>query len=294
MTPALDALTRINLDDLVNAFGLQHRRAPAALLRALFHRTAQDFARQMLAFDDLIGVRGLAQAACITERLYVRDVRLFGAENLPEGPCIILSNHPGVTDTLALFAAVGLPDLRVIALDRPFLLSLPNLTRQLFFVTDLPQERASLVRHVRRHLQAGGSVLTFPAGHTEPDPDVYPGAIKSLASWTESAGALLRFSPEVAIVPVCVRGVSWRATARSSLARLRRSVDDQQLLASVMQLVANVAFGARPVIVKVEIGRPIRAAGNGGVDSASIHRAVLTTMEALIENPPEGSGVGVL
>ena len=34
----------------------------------------------------------------------------------------------------------------------------------------------SLVRDVARHLRAGGAVLTFPAGHNEPDPDVHPGA----------------------------------------------------------------------------------------------------------------------
>ncbi len=93
--------------------------------------------------------RGLAEAACLTERLYVRDVRVFGADCLPAGPCLFLANHPGMTDTLALFTALARPDLRVIALDRPFLLSLPNLSRQLYYVTDSPQERVSLVRRVR-------------------------------------------------------------------------------------------------------------------------------------------------
>ena len=80
---------------------------------------------------------------------------------------------------LALFAALARPDLKVIALDRPFLLSLPNLSRQLYYVTDSPQERVSLVRRAYRHLRSGGSLLTFPAGHTEPDPDTYPGAVAS-------------------------------------------------------------------------------------------------------------------
>src|SRR5512142_81902 len=192
MADALDILTEINLDDLVNAFGLQRQVSLARLVRRVFVRPARDFAGQMLAFDANVGARGIAEAACLAERLYVRDVRIFGAEQLPDGPCIFLSNHPGMTDTLALLAAVGRPDLKAIALDRPFLMSLPNLTHHLFFLSDDPQQRVALVRHVGRHLQSGGSLITFPAGHTEPDPETYPGAIASLQSWTDSVGLFAR------------------------------------------------------------------------------------------------------
>lgn len=212
MTNALDTLAEINLDDLVDAFGVQNQKLLARGLRRIFLKPAHEFARQMLAFDHAIGTRGLAEAACLTERLYVKDVRLYGAERLPDGPSLILSNHPGLTDTLALFTALARPDLRVIALDRPFLLSLPNLTKQLYFVTDEPNERAALVRRVVRHLNGGGSVLTFPAGHTEPDPDIYPGAVESLQAWNESVGVFVRLAPETAVVPVCVRNVTWDAT----------------------------------------------------------------------------------
>src|SRR5512142_899584 len=136
MPDALQSLTQINLDDLVNAFGWQRQPVLARLVRALFFKTAQDFARQMLDFDSAIASRGIAEASCMTEQLYARDVRIYGADCIPSEPAIYLANHPGMTDTLALMAALAVPDLRVIALDRPFLLSLPNVKRQLFFVTD--------------------------------------------------------------------------------------------------------------------------------------------------------------
>ncbi len=294
MTPALNALTRINLDDLVNAFGWQDRPLASRLVRTLFFKTAQDFARQMLSFDEWIGSRGLEEAACLAEKFYVQDVRLYGGENLPDGPCIFLANHPGMTDTLALLAALPHPDLRIIALDRPFLLSLPNLTSHLLFVRDGPQERIALVRSVHRHLRAGGSVLTFPAGQTEPDPDTQTGAAESLASWTESVGVFVRTAPETPIVPVCVRGVNWGWAVNHPLVRLRRSELDRHLLGSAMQLIANVSFHVRPVIARVQVGAPLRLSDIGSNDVHAIHRAVLSSMKCLVENAPAGPGVGLL
>ncbi len=178
MPSALDALTKINLDDLVNAFGWQRYPLAAGLIRWLFLKPAQTFAQQMLDFDSSIGEDGIADAACLAERFYARAVYIHGADRLPEGPFLALSNHPGLTDTLAVMAALGRAELKIIALDRPFLLSLPNLIKHLFFVTNDPNERVALVRRVTTFLRNGGSVLTFPAGHNEPDPDIYPGAIE--------------------------------------------------------------------------------------------------------------------
>jgi 1-acyl-sn-glycerol-3-phosphate acyltransferase len=294
MSAALDALTRINLDDLVNAFGWQDHPIPEGLARRLFFKPAQIFAKQMLDFDSAIGSRGLAQAACLAERFFVRDVQIFGADNLPKGPFLALSNHPGVTDTLAVFAALGRADLKVIALNRPFLLSLPNLSQHLFYVTDDPNERVTLVRQVSKHLRNGGSVLTFPAGHNEPDPDIFPGAVGSLRAWTDSVGVFIRIAPETAVVPICVRSVTWDKTAYHPLTRLRHTQDDRQLLGSALQLLASVVLNTRPVTVRVQIGKPITPRELGTTDTQVIHQAVLAEMKELIEGPPQTEGSSIL
>jgi hypothetical protein len=294
MTDPLETLTNINLEDLVNAFGVQGRPSLARLVRLLFFHPAQTFARQMLDFDSSIAKNGFADAACQAEQFYVRAVRIFDADRLPKGPFLALSNHPGVTDTLAVIAALGRADLKVIALNRPFLLSLPNLSKQLFFVTDDPNERVALVRRVSAHLRNGGSALTFPAGHNEPDPDIYPGAVGSLGSWLDSTGVFIRLAPETAVVPVCVRGVTWDKTAHHPLTHLRRTFDDQQLLASAMQLLSHIMFNTRPVTVRVQIGKPITARDLGSTDTRVIHQALLSEMKNLIENPPEGNGQDIL
>lgn len=294
MGEALDSLTRINLDDLVGAFGWNQRGPAARLARWLFHEPAQSFARQMLTFDAETGQRGLVEAARRTERLHVRDVRVYGAEHLPEGAFLALSNHPGLTDTLALFAALRRPDLRVIALDRPFLVALGNVSRQLFYLPESPQERVGLVRQVARHLKNGGAVLTFPAGRNEPDPQVYAGAAAALEQWLESAEVFVSLAPGTPIVPVCVRGVTWERASHNFLAGLRRRPDDHQLLASALQLLWQSTLGIPPVTVRVQIGRPIYASGRGTSSRPSLHEMVLEAMRSLIEGAPQGEGVSVL
>lgn len=290
----LETLTQINLDDLVNAFGVQNQPTFDRAVRFVFRGAARKFAKQMIDFDSAIAKCGLAAAARQTERLYVRDVRVFGADRVPDSAFLALSNHPGMTDTLALFAALSRDNLKIIALDRPFLLSLPNLSKQLFYVTEDSNERVAMVRHVSTHLRNGGSILTFPAGHTEPDPDVYDGALESLKTWTDSASVFIRLAPETAILPIVVRNVIWDKAAHHPLIRLKHTRDERELLAVALELLSMVMFDIKPVTVKIQIGKPITVKGLGTRDTQIIHQAVLAEMKQLLENPPEGDGKSVL
>ena len=290
----IETLTHINLDDLVSSFGWQDHRILSGALRRTFFPAAKKFSKQMLDFDNAVGARGLADAARLSLRRYVRGIRIFDANRIPASAFLALSNHPGMTDTLALCAALNRADLKIIALNRPFLLSLSNISRQLFYVTDNPHERVNLVRHVSGHLRAGGAALTFPAGHIEPDPDVYPGAIDSLKGWTDSAGIFIRLAPETAILPVLVRGVIWDKTAHHPIVKLKKIKEEREKLAAALQLLAMVVFNARPVTVTVQIGNPITVKELGINDTQVIHQAVLKEMKQLIENPPEGKDESAL
>ena len=148
----LFTLTEINLDDLVSSFGWEKHPSLAWVLRFTFQGTARKFAGQMLEFDGAVGRVGLADAGRHTLRKYAHRLRLF-SDPLPDTPILALSNHPGMVDTLALFAALNRPDLKIIAVDRPFLKALPNTSRKLFFVTDDPSARMALVRQVSTHLR---------------------------------------------------------------------------------------------------------------------------------------------
>jgi hypothetical protein len=306
----LNSLTEINLDDLVSSFGWEHRPGLARILRRTFVGPARNFAQVMLDFDDDIGVNGLVDAARVMLRKYIRDVRVFsdpstgspvpaalaqaGRRPLPAGPFLALSNHPGMADTLALFSALDRPDLKIVAIDRPFLKSLTNISQRLLYVTEDPSARMSLVRQVSGHLRSGGAVLTFPAGEIEPDPNVYTGALDALNRWTDSVGVFVRMAPETAILPVLVRGVIWDRTARLLLLRLKKTREEREKLAASFQLLAHLSINSKLLDITVQIGKPITIAELGSKDTQVIHQAVLAEMKRLIENPPEGPGESVL
>ena len=290
----LHALTQINLDDLVSSFGWEDHPILAHILRGIFHKPARTFAKLMLEFDTAIVDYGLVHASRLTEKRFVQDVRVFGLDRVPDSAFLALSNHPGMTDTLALFCALKNPNLKIIALDRPFLMALPNLSKQLFFVKEDAVSRMKLVRQVSGYLRSGGVALTFPAGEIEPDPNVYSGAVDSLQSWTDSVSVFIRMAPDTVILPVLVRNVIWNRIANHPLLNVKKSRFDREKLAASLQLLAMVMWNVTPVTVTVQIGKPINPKKLGGTNTQVIHQAVLTEMKYLIENPPIGDGVSVL
>jgi hypothetical protein len=290
----LDTLTQINLDDLVAAFGWEKHPRLSRTLRALFFRPAHKFAKQMIDFDSAIGQRGLVDASRFTLKRFVQDVRVFGSDLIPAGPFLALSNHPGMTDTLSLFSALNRADLRIIALDRPFLIALPNLSKQLLYVKEEAASRMTLVRQMTSHLRARGAALTFPAGQIEPDPQVYPGASESLHSWTDSIGVFMRMAPETAVLPVLVRNVIWKKTANFPFLNIKKTKEDREKLAAALQLLSMVLWDSKPVSVTVQIGTPITLKELGTNKTPLIHQAVVREMKGLIENPPEGEGLSVI
>jgi len=280
---ALHALTEINLADLVASFGWQNAPTLASVLRAAFHAPARKFARQMLRFDADVATRGLSAAAQDLFHQYAQNLTVLGAEHLPaSGPALFLSNHPGMVDTLALFIAIQRPDLRIIAIERPFLQSLQNTGQQLIFISDDPARRMSAVRTAAAHLKAGGAALTFPAGKIEPDADVYPGARASLAGWSESAGVFLRFAPETNIIPTLVRGVLWDKAVKHPLTRFKRERLERERLGAAFQLLAHILFDQKPLHVTIHFAQPVTIAEIGSNDPAAIHAKVIERMEKLI------------
>lgn len=296
MNSQLETLTQINLDDLVSSFGWQNQPLLASMLRRMFTNPARKFAEQMVSFDNAVDEVGLAKASQqIMQAHYVKDVRVHGREHIPmNAPALFLSNHPGMADTISLFAAINRPDLKIIALHRPFLETLKNTTQQLFFIDDNPAKRMNAVRQVSAHLRNGGSALTFPAGEIEPDLEVYDGALDSLNNWTDSAGVFIRFAPNVKIVPVLVSGVIWEKTAHHFITRLKRTRMEREKLAAALQLLMLITRNARPNIVHVRFAKPITVDEIGSTDTNAIHQVVIERMKTLIQTSIENDGVSAL
>ena len=253
-SPWVGKLTEINIADMLDAVGLPWLRGTP--LRHAFRPAARRFALTAHEFDTRVGAQGLAQGSAWLMGRMTAGIVTSGLAHVPaQGPVLILANHPGMTDTVALFTSLASRhDLRVIASDRPFLRALPNVARQLIF---LPEEdeggRMAVVRAAARHLQDGGALLTFPAGEIEPDPAAFgtQRAVASLQSWSSSYTVFARLAPRTRFVPALVSHVISPDAQRHPLTLLRRSARDKEKLAAALQValpryrdrVARVAFG---------------------------------------------------
>ena len=273
------ALARVCADDLISAFGLGGLGpGPArSLLQLLSSVPARRLAEQVATYDDIVGEAGLpAGGAWAMERM-ARGVVVEGAEGVPgEGPLLVASNHPGLADAVALFAAMPRGDLRVIAAERPFLAALPSTSGALIPVSDGPNGRSKAVRAAVRHLRGGGAVITFPGGGIEPDPAVLPGAAEALADWSGSVDLFARLVPNLTVVPAVVSGLISRAALRNPIALVRRDPRDRRWLSATLQMLVPAL---RDVTTRVEFGPPLRADGEIPASRRTVEKA-----RRLIEN----------
>jgi 1-acyl-sn-glycerol-3-phosphate acyltransferase len=239
-------------------------------------------ARQVLAYDDLVDAAGLQAGGAWMLGQFVRSFVVEGQSRLPPaGPLLIVSNHPGLYDTLALFSAIGRADLRILAADRPFLRSLPATMRYLITLDEhAPASRMRVIRAATRHMRTGGALLTFPGGRIEPDPAVLPGAIAALQAWPGSLDLFIRLVPNVTVVPVVVSGVLSPVALRHPLTRIRRSKDKQEWLAAMLQVVFPALQRGT---VRVAFGRPLRWHADEPLDSAARARQVIAETQRVME-----------
>jgi hypothetical protein len=279
-------LIQANIQDFLAGFGLENLRHGRTLVEALCWLPARRFANQMADFDRRVGEEGLRQASRRTLERFVSRLEVVGQEQVPpNGPLLVLSNHPGMTDTLALFSSLPRPDLRIVASERPFLHALTNVSRQLIYVPDDAGKRMGVVRNVVSHLRRGGAALTFPAGEIEPDPACMPGALDSLGSWSESIAVFARLVPETRILVAIVSGVIWSASLVHPLTRLGKGQKEGERIAASLQILAQMARPSlRPVAVQVAFSPAMPAGELAAGDLAALMEAVKGQARRLIES----------
>lgn len=271
-------LTEINLEDMLVSLGWQQSGAARRLVRFLFRQPAEKFSRDVLDFDRGVLECGLPDGSRRILEKMVQGVRIDGAENIPDhGPTLILSNHPGMTDTVALFSAIPRQDLRVLAARRPFLELLQGTRQQLIFIPEGIEGRLEALRGAVGHLRDGGTLLTFPAGKIEPDPAAIPGAVEALQNWNPSTGLFARLAPQTAIVPVIVSGVLARQSLRHPLTFLRRSQVDRERLGASLQLIYHELWPKLwPVEVRVRFAPAIPASDLAGLREPEVITRAIT------------------
>lgn len=285
--PLARELADLSGEEMVAALGLG--AAPAWVRRAgraAFAVPSRPVGRALARFDRRIGEVGLPAAA--REALAGFGARWAVERPAPRrGALLVLSNHPGAYDALALFASLDRADLMIVAAERRFLRALPNASQRLVFVPiDAGGGREILartagVRRAARHLRGGGAILHFPAGRIEPDPAFLGPGEEPLAPWHPSAGSLLRAAAAAggSVVVAAVSGVHSPRAKRLLVTRLaeRRGITT---LAPLLQMVVP---GLRGVDVRVRLGeaREAEALSSGSSDDAELTRRLRAEAAAL-------------
>lgn len=220
-----------------------------------FSVPARRITETIFQYDRLVGSDGLAAGSAWLLEQFTRLV-VIGTPPPACGPLLIVGNHPGVVDAMAICAQLPRDDLRILAADRPLLRLLPNVQTHLIFVPDDPRRRLSAIRAVASHLSADGSLLTFPGGTIEPDPALHPDAANCLQHWSDSLDLLARLVPGLTILPAVTSGVISTRALRHPLSRLYRTAKQREWVAATLQVMLP---RFRDTQVTLRFGKPIHA-----------------------------------
>lgn len=256
-----DALKERITDEIIFALGFARAGIARRWLGPLFRAPAAHFGRIFARLEREVPRSGLPGGAREILPDFSLRPRIQGREQIPaSGPLLLVSNHPGAYDSLAITACVPRPDLTIAVSDVPFLRSLPETGKHFIYIPPDPDGRTAALRACIAHLKTGGALLIFAHGEVEPDPAIMPGASESIGEWSRSIEIMLRKVPALRCLPVIASGVLLRRFVDNPLTRLRRLPAQRQKLGEVLQIMRQL-IQPRSVQadVRVSFGAPLEA-----------------------------------
>lgn len=231
------------VDEIGYAMGLGKSGWRRRLLGPLFNLPAQRFAHIAARFEAQVPAWGLPGGARQLLSDLALQVTTRGAEQIPkDGPLLVVSNHPGAYDSVAILAAIPRKDIKLLVSDIPFLRAVPETSHQFIFVPAESDGRMAALRAAVHHLQARGAVMIFAHGDVEPDPGFMYGAWDALGEWSASIEILLRRVPDAWLQLAIASDVLVERFVRSPLARLRPALAQQQKLAEFLQVIQQMVL----------------------------------------------------
>ncbi len=253
-TDSSPALHDVTADMLVEAFKPRTRLADW-LLRVALAGPTRDIASHALKVEAMVQhLEGQQAAARWLMDHWGVPVTAAGLERVPtDGPLVVVSNHAGWGDAIALWAALPRRDIHTVVKANGLLRAMPTLVSHMIVVQD-GQEMTAL-RRIIHVLREERTVLLYPRGEIEPDPNLnLGGALASLEHWTPSIELIARKVPGLRVLPVAVGGVLDVRAQNHPIARLYRKPETREFVGATLQLMLNMFD---EVTIDVHIGEPI-------------------------------------
>ncbi len=262
-TAAPDQVTTLKnriTDEIFFALGFKRDGFTRRILGNMFSLPAGHFARIAAKLEDEVPRSGLqAGAICVLDDFSLR-LNTWGVENIPpEGPLLIVCNHPGAYDSVAITATIPRPDLKLVASDVGFTRALEKTSAHLIYVSTDAIERMNALRAAIQHLQQGGSILLFARGDVEPDPAFMTGAAETMSEWSPSIEIMLRKAPLTQLQVAIASGFILPRFAGNPIIKIRKKPFHQQKMAELFQILQQLVFPRSIGEIKVNISfaRPV-------------------------------------
>jgi len=232
------ALKKRITEEIFVSLGFSRNSWLASIGGIIFRKPAERFAQIAARFEEEIPLSGLHGGAQKILADFPLEVTVWGVEHIPKsGPVLIISNHPGAYDSLALVSCIPRKDLKLLVSDIPFTRALSNSNRHLIYVDFTAFGGMQALRDSVNHLSNHGALLLFAHGEVEPDPEFMSGATESFTAWSPSIEIMLRKVPQTRVVIAIASGVFLPQFIHHPLTRIRHNPASRQKLAEFLQVI---------------------------------------------------------
>ncbi len=255
-------LAALSVAEIVDAAGARGAPWIARRLVSMLASVPSDrLGRSLARFDAELQTVGVGVAAHALLRRFGASVEIDGA--VPStGGVLVVTNHPGAYDSIAMLAAAGRDDVALVAAERTFLAAMPHFREHLVFVADSREKgsvtsRAAGLRRAIAWLAAGHVLVQYGAGSIEPDAQFARPGEPVLGVWSDGTGLLALHAAKrgATIIPALVSGVhSRRAKALPGVGWAER-----RGVTTLAPLIQATMPGFRDVRVRVRFGAPFEA-----------------------------------
>jgi 1-acyl-sn-glycerol-3-phosphate acyltransferase len=249
------------INEICYALGVSRNGVMHRLMGPLFRFPANRLGLIAVRTDNEVKISGLSGGA----RRILPDLSLNpsvrGAGDIPvDGPLLVVSNHPGGFDSIAILSCIPRKDLKVILSDVPFTRAFTSARQYFIFVPPDVSGSATTLRASIDHLKNGGALMIFPNGDVEPDPELSGSAADSIQDWSRSIEIMLREVPNAWLQAAIISGVQMPMLMRSPILKIRKTAPRRQKLAEVLQIIRQMIFPPRVrTNVHISFAKPIKA-----------------------------------
>ncbi len=258
---SVETLSEGLIGEIFKAIGLAEHGWARRQFGGLFRKAADRLSATGMTFDQLCATRGFAAAAEWALTNWCTDIQARGVEHVPpDGPLLVISNHPGTYDALVIASRLRREDLHLISSDILFLKQLPHVVHHFFFIDMDPSVRAAAMRQGIRHLEDGGALLLYGTGEIDPDPSLFEEADRHIGFWSRSIELFLRRVPETRVLLSVVSHAVSPRWAHSPVGWFRRQPLDKRRIIEFGQVLQQLFFpGTLYLSPRVSFAPPMRA-----------------------------------